>query len=186
MVHSPARVPLDSPEWAALETRMGAGAESVADTLRRLLDDASPVALFTEMWPTLCSEGTTYNAAFAAAPYLVELARRVVPQDAVEYLVVLGPVETYAGTVPHTLEPAYREALRDAQALAFELLSDCSTDHNIRYLLGAVAAFQARADLASVLVDLDIIEEPCPRCGTLVSPRDLQRVVQHDARGHGR
>lgn len=161
---------------------MGTGAEWVASILGMLLDDPSQAALFKEMWPGVCSEGTTYDAAFAAAPYLVDIARRVPPQATFEYLAVFGLIETYASTVPEDLEPGYRQALRDARELALQQLPDCPTDHNLRYLLAALAAFQGRADLASILVDLDVIQEPCPSCGTVVFPEDLQRVTVRDAR----
>lgn len=88
---------------------MGSEGEWVRDTLRALSADPSQTSLFAEMWPEVCSEGTTYDAAFAAVPYLVELARRAPAEESVDYLVVLGLIETDAGTVPDDLEPAYEK-----------------------------------------------------------------------------
>lgn len=126
------------------------------------------------------SEGTTYEAAFAAAPYLVELARRAPADESVDYLVVLGLIETDAGTVPGDLEPAYEKALSDGLALALTRLSDCPTDHELRYLLGTVAALRGRTDLAAVLQNLDAVSTACPGCGSEVFPHELQEVVSRD------
>jgi hypothetical protein len=137
------------------------------------------------MWPEVCSEGTTYDVAFAAAPYLVGIANQVTPVESIQYLIVLGLSETYAGAVPEDLKPTYRQAVSDALALALKRLEDCAIDHELRYLLGAVAAFRSRADLASVLQDLDAIEDVCPSCGTVVFSGDLQQVINRDRREAG-
>ncbi len=109
------------------------------------------------MWPEICSEGTTYDVAFAAAPYLAEFAQRAPTDKSVEYLLVLGLIVTEAGVVPADLEPAYSSALTHGLALALERLSDCPIDHTLRYLLAAVAALRGRADLASALQNLDAV-----------------------------
>jgi hypothetical protein len=132
------------------------------------------------MWIEICSEGTTYDSAYAAAPYLVAIAERLPVARSVEYLIMLGLIETYARDVPADLEPGYRRAVLDAQVLALTRLADCPVDHSLRYLLAAVAAFRGRADLASVLQDLDTIQETCPSCGSAVFPAELRRVVEGD------
>jgi hypothetical protein len=126
---------LESPRWAELRTRRGPGAEWVRDFLVAASDGSLGPDAFSEMWPEICSEATTYDAAYAAAPYLT----------------------TIAGSLP-----------------------GCPVDHSLRYLLAAVAAFRGRADLASVLQDMDAVQEACPSCGTSVFPVELQRVVERD------
>lgn len=174
------RLPWDSPRWRQLSTRTGHEGERVRDTLRRLSADPSQIALFSEMWPEICSEGTTYDVAFAAVPYLAEFAQRAPTDKSVEYLLVLGLIVTEAGVVPADLEPAYSSALTHGLALALERLSDCPIDHTLRYLLAAVAALRGRADLASALQNLDAVSGECHVCGADVFPHELQEVIWRD------
>src|SRR6476620_3072369 len=94
------RLPLDSPRWSELWTRMGPGAYPVPQVLRALGDDPSDLELFREMWPEICAEETTYDAAFAAAPYLMDLAERLDSPESDQYLIVAGLIATSASEVP--------------------------------------------------------------------------------------
>jgi len=125
----------------------------------------------------LCSEDRTYDAAYAATPYLVEMAASSSLSEATEYLIVLGLITSYAGNVPADLEPGYRKAIDAALTLTLHALIDCPSGHELRYLLSAAAAFRNRTDLASALQNLDAIQEPCPACGHVVFPSELQRIV---------
>jgi hypothetical protein len=114
-------LPLDNPRWGELSTRMGREGEDVRSALRDLTANPSEMWVFREMWPTICSEGTTYDAAFAAAPYLVAFAEQVPTQEASEYLIVLGLIVTYASTsasdctrlcaIPSPLQTAIRQLM---------------------------------------------------------------------------
>ena len=174
------RLPLDSPRWSRLWTRMGPGAYPVPQALRDLGNDPSDLELFREMWPEICSEETTYDAAFAAAPYLVDLAAGSGTAGADEYLIVVGLIATHASEVPGDLEPAFRTAMHRGLSLALERLEVCKTNAELRYLLASVAAMRGRTDLAAVLQDLDAIQEPCETCGTVVHPSELQAVIDRD------
>jgi hypothetical protein len=174
------RLPLDSPRWSQLGTRMGPGAYPVPQALRGLSDDPSDLELFREMWPEICAEETTYDAAYAAVPYLMDFAGRLDAADADEYLIVAGLVATSASDVPNDLEPAFSAAMRRGLALVLERLENCETNQDLRYLLASVAAMRGRTDLAAVLQDLDAIQEPCPTCGTVVHPSELQAAVERD------
>jgi hypothetical protein len=173
-------LPLDSPRWDELSTRMGREGRQVRKTLQALSASPSQVELFREMWPELCSEGTTYEAAYAAAPYLVAAAERVSRPDGLEFLIVLGLIATDATYVPEDLAPAYVRALTQALALSLDRLMDCPTDQTLRYLLSAAAAFRGRTDLGATLADLDAVQEPCPTCGTVVFPGELREVTERD------
>lgn len=180
MVDDATALPFDSPRWDELSTRHGLGAGWVRDFLVTASNGPVGSEAFTDMWPGICSEGTTYDAAYAAAPYLVAIAQRLPVPESIEYIIVLGIVETYASEVPPDLEPGYRSAVRDGQALALTRLADSPVEHSLRYLLAAVAAFRGRRDLAAVLQDLDTIEGTCASCGSAVFPAELQRVVEND------
>ena len=174
------RLPLDSPRWSRLWTRMGPGAYPVPQALRDLGDDPSDLELFREMWPEICAEETTYDAAFAAAPYLMDFAARLGTADADEYLIVAGLIATYASEVPSDLEPAFGAAMQRGLTLALERLKNCKTNADLRYLLASVAAMRGRTDLAEALQNLDAIQEPCTTCGTVVYPSELQAVIEQD------
>lgn len=174
------RLPLDSPRWSQLWTRMGPGAYPVPQALRELGDNPSDLDLFREMWAEICCEETTYDAAFAATPYLMDYAARLESPEAEEYLIVVGLIATYASDVPSDLEPAFRSAMRRGLALTLERLEACRTNADLRYLLGAVAALRGRTDLAAILQDLDAIQESCPSCGTVVHPSELQAAIDRD------
>lgn len=180
MVDDATALPLDSQRWDELSTRRGPGAGWVRDFLVAASTSSSRTEVFTDMWPEICSEGTTYDAAYAAAPYLVTIAHRLPVAQSVEYLIVLGLIDTYASHVPPDLRPGYRKAVLEAQVLALTRLADCPLDHSLRYLLAAVAAFRGRDDLALVLQDLDTIQETCPSCRSDVFPAELQKVIERD------
>lgn len=180
MIDDAAALPFDSPRWDELETRRGAGAGWVRDFLVTASNGPLGSEAFTDVWPGVCSEGTTYDAAYASAPYLVAIAERLPASKSIEYVMVLGLIETYAGEVPPDLERGYRKAMRDARALALARLADCPIDHSLRYLLAAVAAFRGRRDLAAVLQELDTIEGTCASCGSAVFPAELQQVTGND------
>lgn len=173
-------LPLSSPRWRELRTRGGEGAEWVTDAHRALQDDALDRDCFRELWPELCSEERTYDAAYAAAPYLVEIASGLPCSDATQYLIVLGLIATYPGDVPADLATGYRSAVETALKLSLRALEHCSPGPELRYLLSAVAAFRSRTDLASALQNFDAIQEPCPACGEVVFPTDLRRIVETD------
>jgi hypothetical protein len=170
-------LPLDSPRWGELHTRGGQGATWVSEAIRGLHGGTVDARAFGELWPELCSEGRTYDAAYAAAPYLAEIAARLPRSKGTEYLIVLGLITTCAGDVPADLEPAYREAIDAALTFTLQALIDCHSGHELRYLLSAVAAYRERTDLASALQNVDAIQEPCPACGHVVFPSELQRIV---------
>lgn len=53
----------------------GQGGPFVPDELRHLLAHPADGKRFDDLWPYLCSEGTAWPAAYAAAPYFVTIAR---------------------------------------------------------------------------------------------------------------
>ena len=173
---------LDSPRWHGLRTRRGDNAGWVTEALRGLRDGALDADDFRELWPDLCSEGQAYDAAYAAAPHLAELARSCPVADIAEYLIVLGLITTYAAEVPADLDSGYRWAVETALPLTLHALATGSADHELRYLMAAVAAFRGRPDLARALQDLDAVQEACPTCGEIVFPSELQAIVERDSR----
>lgn len=165
-------IPLDDPRWKDLSTRDG-DAAWVPDWLRALDADPLDVERFTEQWPALVSEGTTWPAAVAAFPYLVSIARRVSADRRLEYVTVLGLIvndsspdmwqETIAAVSPHdTRTDPYAEALVEARRITAEIAALPHRDErDIRYLLMALAALNGHSELAEAIDNLDD-EETCP------------------------
>lgn len=110
----------------------------------------------------------------------MDFAGRLDRGDADEYLIVAGLIATSASDVPSDLEPAFRTAMHRGLTLALERLKTCKINADLRYLLASVAAMRGRTDLAEVLQNLDAIQEPCPTCGTVVYPSELQAVTEQD------
>jgi hypothetical protein len=91
-------LPLDDPRWRELAHRnwrdgSPAGdpdAPFVPDVLARIYEAPEDTELFTELWPYLCSEGTTWAAAYAAIPHVVEIAATLDRRKRAEHLIFVG------------------------------------------------------------------------------------------------
>lgn len=171
-------LPLDDDRWKELDHRgWSDGSRSkwdrdapfIPDELRILMEAPHDLARFGALWPYLCSEETTWPAAYAAVPYLVEMAAKLSPSERYEYVVVVGLIATYAShkDIKPYLENAYRSALRRALALLSEMIVVPHNLENTRYLLSAVAALKGHPKLGDTLAALDIFAD-CPKCGTKI------------------
>lgn len=63
-----------------LDHRGGRDVPDVRTELAALATDPGHEKRFRDLWPYLCSEGTTWPAAYAATPYLVDLAASLLPE----------------------------------------------------------------------------------------------------------
>src|SRR5215831_6469424 len=98
-------LPLNDPRWKDLDHRnwrqgkpskWAPDAPFVPAELAKLVDNPADLTRFSELWPWLCSEGTTYAAAYAAVPYFVEFARQLPPEQQFDYLCVIGLIVTHS------------------------------------------------------------------------------------------
>jgi hypothetical protein len=186
-------LPLDDPRWNDLNHRgwtggqryyMDSDAPYVPEELTKLIENPSDIERFQSLWPYLCSEGTTWAAAYAAVPYLVEIAKRLSPQQRWEHLYVVGLVvmcscpdrgESFA--IKPYLADSYRQALAEALPLLAETLVHRHDLTETRYLLAAIAALKGHPKLGAVLNDLDGICCKCPKCGEdFIYPEELQEA----------
>ena len=155
---------LDDPRWASLMTRNGRGAY-VPSELRALLARPGDIRRFSSLWPALCSEDTAWPAAYAALPYVLEIARALRPVERVEHLYFIGYVGMCeeSGEVPDYLADAYRETLHGALPLLAETLTSAALgEEDTRYLLAACAALKGHGNLG---VAIDSLGDGCPHCG---------------------
>jgi len=173
-------LPLDDPRWPDLGHRNWSpgqrpgddpGVPFVPEELRRLLSDPADLGRFTDLWPYLCSEDTAWPAAYAAVPYLVELARRLRPARRGDYLYVVGYIVICSGPygqtppgLPEDIASAYRQALPEALSLITEQLATAQSLMDTRYHLAATAALKGFPELGEFLSNLEASLE-CQACG---------------------
>lgn len=183
-------LPLDDSRWNDLNHRgwshgkrseWDRDAPFVPEELGRLVENPGDTARFNELWPYLCSEGTTWAAAYAAVPYAISLAKRLPAQERFDYLYFVGLVVMCscrnagdAFEIKPFLLQGYRQALSEALRMLAETIVSSHDGTQTRYLLAAVAALKGHPKLADVLNHMDCICGICPKCGEHVYPEELQ------------
>jgi hypothetical protein len=183
------KLSLNDPRWSDLDSRNG-NAAWVPQQLAALLERPSDLAAFGNLWQELCSEGTAWSAAYAAVPYVAELAKRLAPEQRMEHIYFVGLVVMCSApdslalakeASPITLQPYLVEGYRHALAEVMPLLAEtliCPHDlSETKYLLAAAAALKGHAKLGAVLNHLECICGECPKCGTCIYPEELQEAA---------
>jgi len=158
-----AKLPLDDPRWNELKIRNGS-ATGVPDILRRLLNDPLNDEVFADLWPELCSEDTAWSAAYAAIPYVNDIAAKRPTENRTEHLWTVGYVVMCTedeGQIPRDLVAEYHEALPVTLAMLAESIVHKHGRDDTRYLLAACAALQGHVKLGELLANLDC---GCPHC----------------------
>jgi hypothetical protein len=162
-------LPLDDPRWKELNhgnwsdgKPSSPNAPFVPSELAKLVEHPLDLERFNDLWPWMCSEGTTWAAAYAAIPYTVALAKQVPASQRFDYLYFVGLVvmcscpeagESFA--IKPYLAESYEQALIEALELIAETLRSPHDVTETRYLLAATAALKGHARLGKVLNDLD-------------------------------
>ena len=161
---------LTEPAWSELQSTYGAGTR-VVELLLRAESGAPFDRWYHDLFQELCHQYTVSEAAYAALPHLVNLARN--DGEARKHLLVLaGSCFAFsqlpdAPPIPAGLEEEWYAAARDAIPLLTEVLSmDELSESDLRYLFLSVAAFHGHHSLALALEALDT-ESECPNCGTI-------------------
>jgi hypothetical protein len=186
-------LPLDDARWKDLDHRnwshgkrspWAPDAPYVPDELSELVKDPADLDRFDNLWPWLCSEGTTWAAAYAAVPYIVAFAKGLPPEHRFDYLCFVGLVVTHSCPergesfdIKDFLVEGYRRALSEALPLICETLASRHDITQTRYLLAAVAALKGHCKLAEVLQNMDCVCGECPKCGESVYPDELQQAI---------
>lgn len=178
---------LDDERWKQLSHRglsggrkseLDSDAPYIPDVLRELFANPHDRELFDGMIPYLCSEGTTWPAAYAATPYIVELASRVSPPERANYLIWVGLIvidSIPAESVDELLRDDYVKALKSALPLLLETFMEELRGYEIRYLLAALAALKGYLQLGEILANLDTYSY-CQECDSELF--DLAEVMQ--------
>jgi hypothetical protein len=161
---------LTDPTWSKLQSTYGAGTR-VADLLSLAASGAPFDRWYHQLFQELCHQYTVSEAAYAALPHLVKLAKD--DAEARKHLLVLaGSCYAFsqlpeASPIPADLEIEWDAAALDAVPLLTEVLStEGLSESDLRYLLFSLAAVQGHHSLALAIESLDA-EIECPSCGTI-------------------
>jgi hypothetical protein len=155
---------LNSPRWATLEVRSGS-ASTVPTEITYLLEHPNDEERLADLSSELCSEDTAWSAAYAAVPYLLEIARKQSLEARGYALVSIGFVVLCSGDspVPDDLQAAYRDAVSSTLPLLLETMHLPAPLEDLRYQFLAVAALKGHLALAERMNVLDA-DIACPEC----------------------
>jgi hypothetical protein len=127
---------------------------------------------YDDLFQELCHQYTVSEAAYAAMPHLVALARQ--SEIARKHLLVLiGTCYTSAQLpnscpIPEDLASEWHFAAKEAIPLVGKSLAeDGISETDLRYLLSSITALHGYHSLAYVIEGLDT-EIECPNCGALI------------------
>ncbi|GAC81909.1 hypothetical protein SAMN04488550_1409 [Gordonia malaquae] len=160
---------LDDLRWETLTHRAGVGPTDeidIAAELTALLADPTDDERIQDVWAYLASEGSTWDSAYAALPYLVEIIARRAPADRGELLSAVGIILTGGSDddVPADLEDGYRASLAAVYPLLGEAIPFI-TPTDLPWVLGTIAALRGNRELAEVLQEPESLEATCDECG---------------------
>lgn len=166
-------LPLEDARWNTLAHRAGVGPVeemNIAAELQSLLHDPLNIERAQELWPYLASEGSTWTAAYAALPYLVQILTLQPAELRAELLSAIGIVLTGAdeSAVPKDLLPGYRAALDAVYLPLGEALCTLSAA-DLPWVLATISALRGNRELAEVLQEPESLEATCEECGAEVS-----------------
>jgi hypothetical protein len=161
---------LTDPTWSKLQSTYGTGTR-VAELLSLAASGAPFDGWYHELFQELCHQYTVSEAAYAALPHLVTLARDN-KEARTQLLVLAGSCYAFsqlpeASPIPADLEVEWDAAARDTIPLLTEVLStEGLAESDLRYLLFSLAAVQGHHSLALAIESLDA-EIECPSCGII-------------------
>lgn len=158
---------LDDPKWKTLDHRgwhngkrssYDKNAPFVPEVLACLLKNPADTATFQNFWPYLCSEGTTWPAAYAAAPYVFKIAGALDPVQRAEHLIFIGYslINMDKGLKDNEIMKDYSDCVKQALPLAAESALKCENPNVMQHLLASVAAFKGFQSLAVAIDDISL------------------------------
>jgi hypothetical protein len=163
-------LPLDSPQWAELSHAFGSAAETPTDLKALAQNEGGQEKTWSELWTTLCHQGTVYTASFAAVPHLVEMALNTPKEDRLQLIVLVAMIErgrlVHNGAfLPKVSETVYFASL----ALLGEIILDCLqtiwNESEYKALFMSLATIRGEVDLGWAIDFLDK-QIQCPICET--------------------
>jgi len=112
--------------------------------------------IWFELWSSLCHQGDTYSAGYAAVPHLMRIARLPAFKYRYDPLLLIASIELarleHRGpAIPEDLEVEYMQALAEARELAEETVSHAWDEESWAALAGSAAALRGDAARARVI-----------------------------------
>jgi len=117
-----------------------------------------PDTIWFELWSSLCPNGVTYSASYAAVPHLVRIAKLPAFRFRSDPLVLIACIELarleHRGPlIPEDLEVAYKAAVAEARELAEAAVSHAWDDESWAAFKGSAAALRGDAVQARAIFE---------------------------------
>lgn len=154
---------LESNQWSQLTHAYGA-ADDIPQLLAQLADYPSKTASdsepFFSLWSSLCHQGDTNTAGYAAVPHLLQLAKASPEHITYDFLLLPTTIEIARLTgrgpeIPAFLKDAYESAIRSMPRIIGQLRAD-NMDETLCLTCGAaIAVATGRATLAEAILELE-------------------------------
>lgn len=157
-------LPLDSARWSELSHAYGPASDlpdllSQIDRMKEISfeDKGGP---FSQLISAVYHQGDATSAALAAAPHLLRTAQSKALPSRINLLIVMGWIESVrtqeCSERIGPLYETYRQCMSEALSECIHILQLDDLDPvDLRYLLGAVAAFKGKQFLAARVFQLD-------------------------------
>ena len=152
-------LPFSSARWYQLDEAHGSAREipgllAHAPVERRPSRRADTI--WFELWSSLCRQGDTYSASYAAVPHLVRIARLPAFKYRYDPLLLIASIELarleHRGpAIPDDLVDDYLQAVAEARELAEARVDRAWDDESWIALAGSVAALDGNAVLARAI-----------------------------------
>ena len=154
---------LDSDRWTELQQAYG-NASNIPTLLSELSDyptsegyEAEP---YFSLWSSLCHQGTTYTASYAALPHIIKFLEDNPARANFNFFLLPCAIEISrqqgeGPIIPHDLVDSYFEALAKIPHIAASI-SDHEWDINrCQLILATIAAAKGHADLAESILQIE-------------------------------
>ena len=117
-----------------------------------------PDTIWFELWSSLCPNGATYSASYAAGPHLLRIARLPAFRFRFDPLLLIASIELarleHRGPlIPEDLEIDYKTAVAEARELAEAAVSHAWDDESWVAFKGSAAALRGDAVQARAIFE---------------------------------
>ena len=154
---------LESCEWSNLSHAYG-NADDIPKLLSKLGDypattehDSEP---FFSLWSSLCHQGDTCTAAYAAVPHLLGLAKAAPGRITYDYLLLPTSIEIARLTgrgpeVPASLQDAYQAAIQSMTGIIGQLPANEMNETLCLICCAAIAVAAGNGTIAEAVLELE-------------------------------
>jgi len=153
---------LDSPRWAELTQSYGSGEDvpRLLDALATIDDADARAEVWFALWRMLCRRDAVYDAAYAAAPHLIGVAKDFELLERVEAIHFVARIELMrrtpgAPSVPADLLAAYAEAVEALPALVAGALDEPWSADVAQILAAAMLIGKRQGELGGAVLALN-------------------------------